>query len=257
MSIRTIFNKVQSPPKDKATSVGTPSTTPATSVGDSVDAIDTSNNSIRHSDEKNTSGSLTAAIIESGYLWKQPSKRRFLGVTTTQKRFFVLTTNELAYKEKEDDSEYRTIWKIPSEVVSVEAPEAGSKDFGVVVVENGSQRLMKLTASDAVAATKFSIAVTSCIQAFVTPFTAPEKPAVNSMDDLAIENDEPVPSSIVNVNELSPVLEESPMKEAERETEPSVGVELTEEEVVSIPVDISKDNTKPNVWFWGMCCSAE
>jgi len=135
--------------KDKT---GTPSTTPSTSIADGSDGqmnLDASKESVRNSDDKIQAGAtLTAAALESVFLWKQPSKRRLFGVVSNpQKRYFIITPNELAYKEKDnDESEYRAVWKLRSEVISVDAPEAGSKDFAVVIAESGTPRTLRLSA---------------------------------------------------------------------------------------------------------------
>lgn len=267
MSTRS-FWKVQSGSKDKT---GTASDTPSTSGADASDAninIDVSSSSLRNVSEEK-SAVLTAAAVETVTLWKQPSKKRLFGVgSNPQKRYFVLTAKELAYKEKDNgDNEFKVVWKIPSEVTKVEAPEAGSKEFGVIVLENGVPRSVKLLAADPMAAAKFASAVSAAIKAATISKTSADGAA--GLDVSAVASVGATELTLEDANETS-VLSASPSattKGLEESTIMSADVpselpSLVEDAPVPIAAEgdqaRSEDQAKPAVWsFWGMCCSAE
>jgi len=253
------FWKVQST-KDKT---GTPSTTPSTSLNDGSDApvnLDISAASLRTSDGKVqvSAGVLTAAALESVFLWKQPSKRRLFGGSNPQKRYFVLTPNELGYKEKDsEDSEFKMIWKIGSGVLRVEPPGVDGKEFNVIVNENGAPRAMRLSATDAATAQKFASAMETALKASSVPksIPAPSVHANTTMDELSIEDSkvstttgQEQPSAIETIEEIS-------VQSSLPDVEVTVSA-LTEPETEAL-VPIGDEEVKPSVWFWGMCCSAE
>jgi len=261
---------------------GTPSTTPSTSQNDQDNnqMLDVSTSSIRNSEEPRIL--LTGTKLESQFLWKQPSKRRLFGaINTNQKRFFVLTPNELAYKEKDsEEQEYKVVWKIPSEVLSVEFPEINSKEFGVVVMENGASRVVKLSATDNAAAMKFANAIHNAIQkASATQIPTSAAPASTSMattdeaekaaggekipDDLAITNGSSDSSSVKLESSQEGSAEESvaTQQTVEVTEAPAAGeaVALPSDDVVSVSAveQKSSENKSSWTWFWGACCAAD
>lgn len=256
MATRSFWKSQSGSGKDKT---GTPSTTPSTSLdGSDLHHLDISATSLRNSGEKANAGVLTAAALESVFLWKQPSKRRLFGGSNPQKRYFVLTPNELAYKEKDsEDAEFKMIWKIGTDVIRVEPPETDSKEFNVIIVESGAPRTLRLLGADAASAKKFATAVEVSLKAASLPKSiAPPAPApVNTtLDELSIEDSKATimsheqPSAIETIEEAS----------LQSETDVAVAVTtLTESTMDDAPVPIEeRSETKPAVWFWG-CCSAE
>jgi hypothetical protein len=174
----------------------------------------------------------------------------------------VLTPNELAYKEKDnDDAEFKAVWKIPADVLGVEAPEEGSKDFGIVISENGTQRSVKLSAADAASAQKFASAVAEAIKIA----SAPKAIAASSIQpstgaaDLTMEDVKSSESTILEDPSAIGTLDESTVVVTDSESA-GTSVVVTEMSTTDTPIPIeqqSKELTKPAVWFWGMCCAAE
>lgn len=275
MSARSFWGIKSSSAKDAKT--GTPSTTPSTSMNDNNSdsqlnsQLEVSNTmSVRTLEEK--SGSLTAAAVDSAFLWKQPSKRRlFGGVSLPQKRYFVITPNELGYKEKDNaEAEFKAIWKIRSEVVSVEMPSESSKDFTVVIMEGGVPRALKLSGPDAGAAKKFAAAIQAALKAAHKPKT--ELPNISTMselttDELTLEDANKslalgaeMPSAISTIEEVSiqtDLTTEASVTEFGKDTVSGTNESLVADVLVPIPEVEDNPETKPAVWFWGMCCSAE
>jgi len=249
--------------KDKT---ATPSTTPATSGAEGgSDALDVSISSIRQSDAG--PGVLTSAVLESAFLYKQPSKRRLFGVSNAQKRFFALTANELAYREKDtEDAEYKVVWKLTSDLIKVEIPEADSKDFGLVVMEGGAQRTVRLSAADSETAMKFATAVSAALKqasvSVVTPAVSGSELAIADAKPTLMETSIAEESSVIasgdEASEIQPKQETEATEEAvEGQVVESASVEALVAAESLDAVELSKTVSKPAVWFWGMCCSAE
>ena len=248
MSTRNFWKTKDS--SGKGTPSGTPSTTPSTSFveEDSLQQI-------------SLPISLSSAIIQSGFLYKQSSKRRVFGTSNWQKRYFVLTSNEIAYREKEtEDSEWRGAWRIPSEVLSIDPPIDGSKDFSVSISkEGGAMRILKLSASDSATAKEWASAISNVLKA------ALGTPTKTGGDDLAI-TDIPTTSEEPAVEVAA---QEEPMDITEDDHAQSyqpeaVPTEVSEQEEIAViteppePIaDITLKQKSTWVWLWSFCCSAE
>jgi len=208
---------------------------------------------------------LSSPVIEAVYLLKQPSKRRF--INSAQKRYFVVTANEVAYKEKSEDTEYKTVWKIPADVISVEMPAANSKEFAITVMEGDAQRVVRLIAPDIEEANKFTTAVQNVLKK-AAALAAAKKSVPNvvaAMDNLAIQNAPPavvavsqsVEASKVTTDIVNEASSEPTLEAAQESSTAAVEVATTEEEPVLLSTSDDIAASKPNVWFWSMCCSAE
>lgn len=249
-SRRLLTTVFKTPPKTPqsvtiAGAAGSPGSTPAGSAEEA-------------SPVKTTTKVLATTVL-SGYLGKQKKKTgtsviatRLFTQSTFQKRFFVLTSHELAYRDKEDDVDVKQIWTLVEDVKAVVAAAedgADTKEFDVTVVEDGAERFLRLQAPDAETAKKWIAFIDAAIKPVVIENTD-IMPAVAVATTGAAVMSADAPSPIAGASgELA-------IRDVDKTIEVSASVDDLPLPIVGEGGSVSKPAAAEN-WFWGMCCSAE
>ena len=191
-------------------------------------------------------GSLSGPVKHSGFLFKKSTKRGVFGTGSWQKRFFVLTKDGLAYREKEvEDAEWKGTWKIPSEVTSVEIPSDGAKEFTLSVVEGGKSKEMKLSGTDFDVAKEWAEQISSVLRAGLAT------PAKNLTTELAIED----------ASAAAPKEEEQVSSVETQESAPAFAEEIESAQAIvedePVPIETEMSKSSGGWWPFSMCCAAE